>query len=91
MEGWPVELERLLAESVERICDVPAGDVRPSTTLDELGIDSLAAAELVTDLEMRSGIELPLDVLRRLNTAKTVDDVLAMLRSAVEDVEPSRE
>jgi acyl carrier protein len=42
--------------------------------LDELGVDSLASAEIVTDLEIRLGRDLPVYVLRRLGSARTVGD-----------------
>jgi acyl carrier protein len=78
-------LDRALNESIARICGVTEDLVRPESTLDELGIDSLTAAELVTDLEIRLGEELPVDVLRRLNRVRTVGEVAAELRAAVND------
>ena len=48
-----MDLEVALRESIVKICGVSADDIRPTSTLDELGIDSLAAAELITDLESR--------------------------------------
>ena len=79
------DLDRALTESIVRICGVPEDRVRPESTLDELGIDSLTAAELVTDLEIRLGEELPVDVLRRLNRVRTVGEVAAELRAAVDE------
>ena len=80
----------MLVESIVRICGVEADQVDTTSTLDDLGIDSLAVAELITDLEIRSGVDLPLDVLRRLNLARTVGDVEVLLQSAMADASPSR-
>lgn len=79
------DLDRALSESIVRICGVSEDQVHPNSTLDELGIDSLTAAELITDLEIRLGEDLPVDVLRRLNRARTVGDVAEELRAAVDD------
>jgi acyl carrier protein len=73
------DLNRTLNESIVRICGVTEDRVRPESTLDKLGIDSLTAAELITDLEIRLGEELPVDVLRRLNRVGTVGEVAAEL------------
>jgi acyl carrier protein len=43
-------------------------------------VDSLASAEIVTDLEIRLGRDLPVDVLRRLGSARTVGDVAAAMQ-----------
>jgi acyl carrier protein len=79
------DLDRALNESIVRICGVTEDRVHPESTLDELGIDSLTAAELITDLEIRLGEELPVDVLRRLNRVRTVGEVAAELRAAVDE------
>ena len=78
-----MDLQVSLAESVERICGVPASEVSDGSTLEELGIDSLAAAELITDLEIRLGIELPMDVLRGLNGLRTLGEVRAHLEAGL--------
>ena len=54
-------LASALREAVARACEVVPEQVDLATPLDELGLDSLAAAEVVTDLErmlVRSGIRL---------------------------------
>ena len=74
-----MNLDVALRESIARICGVPADQVTPASTLEDLGIDSLAAAEIITDVEIRAGIELPMDVLRGLNQLRTVGEVAAHL------------
>jgi acyl carrier protein len=76
-----MDLDVALRESIVKICGVPADQVSPASTLDDLGIDSLAAAEIITDVEIRAGIELPMDVLRSLGQLRTVGEVAAHLQA----------
>jgi acyl carrier protein len=76
-----MSLDVALRESIVKICGVPPDKVTPASTLEDLGIDSLAAAEIITDVEIRTGIELPMDVLRGLSQMRTVGEVAAHLRS----------
>jgi acyl carrier protein len=78
-----MNLDVALRESVARICGVPADQVTPTSTLEDLGVDSLAAAEIITDMEIRTGIELPMGVLRGLNQLRTVGEVAAHLEAGV--------
>jgi polyketide synthase 13/phthiocerol/phenolphthiocerol synthesis type-I polyketide synthase D len=75
-----MDLDAALTESIAKFCGVPVSQVGPSSTLEELGVDSLLAAEIITDVEIRAGIELPMDVLRGLNQAQTVGEVAVQLR-----------
>ena len=74
-----MDVSGALRDSISRICDVPAEQISDDATLDDLGFDSLAAAEVLTDIEIRLGRELPVAGLRRLNQARTVGDVAALL------------
>jgi acyl carrier protein len=76
-----MDVDAALRESISKVCGVPAGQVGPGSTLEELGIDSLAAAEIITDVEIQTGIELPMDVLRGLNQLRTVGQVVAHLQA----------
>jgi acyl carrier protein len=76
-----MNLDMSLCESIARICGVPADQVSPASTLEDLGIDSLAAAEIITDVEIRTGVELPMDVLRGLGELRTVGEVAAHLEA----------
>jgi acyl carrier protein len=78
-----VNLDLVLRESIVRICGVPAEQITPESALEDLGVDSLAAAEIITDVEIRTGIELPMDVLRGLGTMRTVREVSAHLQAGV--------
>jgi len=76
-----MDIDVALRDSIARVCGVPAEQVNPNSTLEELGIDSLAAAEIITDVEIRTGIELPMDVLRGLGQLRTVAEITAQLRA----------
>ena len=76
-----MDLDVTLRESIAKFCGVPVGQVGPASTLEELGIDSLTAAEIITDVEIRAGIELPMDVLRGLNQLRTVGEIAAHLQA----------
>jgi acyl carrier protein len=79
--GGAMDLRAALHESIVRICGVDPEAVGPSVTLEELGIDSLVAAEIITDVEIRTGAELPMDVLRGLNGLRTVGEVALHISS----------
>ena len=79
-----MSLELALRESIVKICSVPADQITAESTLEDLGVDSLAAAEVITDMEIRTGIELPMDVLRGLSKLRTVGEVAAHLQAGAE-------
>ncbi len=76
-----MNIQIALCESIARVCGVPADQVSPASTLEDLGIDSLAAAEIITDVEIRTGAELPMDVLRGMGQLRTVGEVAAHLEA----------
>jgi acyl carrier protein len=69
-----------LKEAISRVCDVPIESIADTSTVTELGFDSLASAEVLTDLEIRLNRELPVDALRRLVKAQTVGEVADLLQ-----------
>jgi acyl carrier protein len=77
-----MELDRELHESISRTCDIPVDLIRDEATLEELGIDSLASAEILTDMEIRLGRVLPVAARRQLALARTVADVSAIMADA---------
>jgi len=83
-----MNLDAALRESIARICGVPADQVGPASTLEDLGVDSLAAAEIITDVEIRAGIELPMDVLRGLSQLRTVGEVADHLQAGAAPAHP---
>jgi acyl carrier protein len=83
------DLGPVLRESIVYVCGVPESDVVATATLEELGVDSLAAAEIITDVEIRTGIELPMDVLRGLNDLRTVGQIVEHLQSQLGATAPA--
>ena len=77
------ELEILVQRAISKICDVDVTLVEPDARLRDLGIDSLAAAEVLVEVEIALGRELPVDVLRRLDHVETVRDIATALVASV--------
>jgi acyl carrier protein len=74
-----MDVAAALRISIGRICEVPVESITDATTLEDLGIDSLTAAEVLTDVEIHVGRDLPVDGLRRLTASRTVGDVVTLL------------
>jgi acyl carrier protein len=74
-----MDLRQALRESISYVCEIPVERIQDTSDLGELGFDSLASAEVITDLEIRLGQDLPVDALRRVGKARTVGDVAALL------------
>jgi acyl carrier protein len=75
--------EGLLQHAIAKICHVDAERVRADAKLSDLGVDSLAAAEVLVEMEIVLGRQLPVHILRRLDQAETVSDVAAQLELAL--------
>jgi acyl carrier protein len=86
--GTDVDLEQLLRDVIVKICAVAPAQVQRGSTLEDLGIDSLAVAEIIVELEIHLDRELPIDMLRRLDRIRTVGDVLDELPRALGTSEP---
>jgi acyl carrier protein len=72
----------LLKDSIVHVCGIEAARLRPDSTLEELGVDSLASAEVLVDLEIRLGKQLPAGTLRRLEDVETLGELSALLEDA---------
>ena len=84
-----MDVQASLRESIASICGVSESEVVPTATLEELGVDSLAAAEIITDVEIRTGLELPMDALRGLYGLRTVGDVADRLQRELDRPSPA--
>ena len=73
------EFEELLKASIAQVCGVDASTLRPDSRLADIGVDSLASAEVLVDIEIRLGRQMPAGMLRRLEHAETLGDVTALL------------
>ena len=75
-------IEDLLKESIAAVCGLDAAELRSDTQLADIGVDSLASAEVLVDVEIRLDKKLPVGTLRRLEHADTIGDVAALLADA---------
>jgi len=76
-----VDFDVLLRDAVAKVCNVPPARVQPDTRLADLGVDSLSAAEILVEVEIQVGRDLPVDALRRLDGVVTVGDVATQLKA----------
>lgn len=76
-------IEDLLKESIAEVCGIDAAGLRSDARLEEIGVDSLASAEVLVDLEIRLNKRFPVGTLRALEQAETVGDVATLLADAV--------
>ena len=76
------DLEALVQRAISTICDIDPARVQPDAKLGDLGVDSLAAAEVLVELEIALGRDLPVDVLRRLDRVETVRGITTELELA---------
>jgi acyl carrier protein len=75
-------IEDLLKASIAEVCGVDASSLHSGSRLVDVGVDSLASAEVLVDLEIRLGKQLPVGTLRHLEHASTIADVAALLEDA---------
>jgi acyl carrier protein len=87
-EGAVLDLENVLRDAIVKVADVPPEQVTRSVPLEALGIDSLAVAEILVELEIHLDRELPVDLLRRLDQVRTVGDVVDELAAVLLTPDP---
>ena len=79
----------LLRESIAQVCGVDVSTLGSDTRLADIGVDSLASAEVIVDLEIRIGKQFPVGTLRSLEHVRTIADVAALLERALATAQPS--
>jgi acyl carrier protein len=69
-----------LREAVSFVMELARDDVTATSTLDDLGIDSLVASQILIEIEIRIGHEVPFEVI------ETIDEIanLAELAEAID-------
>jgi acyl carrier protein len=82
-----VDVAESLQRAIATVCELEPATVTPDTKLEDLGVDSLAIAEVIVELEIEFNRELPVHFLRRLDGVKTVGDVAVELQAALADDE----
>jgi acyl carrier protein len=79
-----------LQRAIVKVCDLAPSAVSADTPLRDLGIDSLAVAEIIVELEIEFDRQFPVHLLRRLDAVATVADVANELEAALaEETGPS--
>ena len=71
------ELTQRVIAHIAQVHSIPADEITPERTFDELGIDSLGAMSLVADLEIEMGVEVPNEELLKVKTVGHAVDSLA--------------
>lgn len=82
------ETELLVRDAISKICGIESARIEPDATLTDLGVDSLAAAEVLVEVEIRLGRDLPAHLLRRIEEATTIRAIAAGLDSALDSAPP---
>ena len=75
-------IEELLRQAIAQVCAVDVRGLTEASRLEDVGIDSLASAEILVELEVRLGRQLPAGTLRRLEHTRTLGELAALLESA---------
>jgi acyl carrier protein len=79
------DMETLVQAAIVKVCGIDVERIDPSAQLADIGVDSLAAAEVLVELEIQLDKQLPVDVLRRLEQVETVRDIAAQLDLALQN------
>lgn len=81
-----LSVEEVVIRTISRICKRQPSEVTPQTTLQSLGIDSLAVPAVVARLEALFECEFEHEQTLDFLEAVTVEDVAALVRRRVGDV-----
>jgi acyl carrier protein len=74
-------IERQVRELVASVLDIGTGDIRPDSTWDDYGADSLAVVELVYALEQHFALSFEM---ADLETVRNVADIVRVIEGKVE-------
>lgn len=75
-------IDRLLdavLDAVAEVCEVSRGELTPDVELHEVGVDSLAAGQVIAEVELALDTELPIEVLEELDDLATIGQVVDAL------------
>jgi acyl carrier protein len=76
--GDPATID-VLQSAVVFVLEVDDRQVHPSSTLDELGVDSLTASQILIEIEIRLGREVPFELIETLDELSTLTDLAAAI------------
>jgi acyl carrier protein len=71
-------IESVLRRVIAKQVNVDESEVRPESTLEELGVGSLDLVEIIMSIEDGYGVEVPLDANAAAKSIKTVGDIIAL-------------
>lgn len=71
-------IESVLRKVIAKQANLEESEVKPESTLDELGVGSLDLVEIIMSIEDEYGVEVPLDANEAAKSIKTVGDVIAL-------------
>jgi len=78
----PMDIKEIEKKVMEVLADRASMDVKmvtlPSRLVDDLGLDSLDAVEMVFQFEETYGIEIPDDQIREFKTGQDIADYLSL-------------
>lgn len=78
------EMESRVQAAIAKVCGIDVTTIDPGAPLADIGVDSLAAAEVLVELEIQLSKQLPVDVLRQLEHVETVRDIASHLEAALQ-------
>lgn len=70
-----------VAEIIAKTAHCNAGEIKPDTELESIGIDSLKAITVLFELEEAYDIEIPNDLISSITTVKDILDKLEAVRN----------
>jgi len=77
MEASEDSVRQLLASFLK----LPPARLQPDTRLDELGLDSLAAVELIFEIEERFGVRVPSERAAEFQSVRTIAEGVRALQA----------
>lgn len=72
-----------LREAMAYVLEVPKEQIGDTSAMDELGVDSLIASQVVVELEIRLEVEIDVTIFEQISPQSTVSEVAALLADAV--------
>ena len=70
------EIYARVVKEIAALVDTPADELRPETTIAEIGMDSLDGLQLLIELERVTGTEIDEKDLKRFTTIQSIVDVV---------------
>lgn len=69
------EIRVAIVAAIAVVADTPSDEIQPEVRLDELGLDSLTFTEVLVEVEDRLGVEIPAEVLSRIEEIGQIETV----------------